>query len=44
MRIADIEFGSQPYLWTTSGAWTVYAVWAVLATILTVVVAQRRDP
>ncbi|WP_238323880.1 ABC transporter permease [Salinispora pacifica] len=43
MRIADIEFGSQPYPWTASGAWTVYAVWAVLAAILTVVVAQRRD-
>lgn len=43
LRIADIEFGSQPYPWTASGAWTVYAVWAVLAAILTVVVAQRRD-
>jgi len=43
IRIAEIEFGSQPYPWTTSGAWTVYAVWAVLAAILTVVVAQRRD-
>ncbi|WP_244253306.1 ABC transporter permease [Micromonospora antibiotica] len=43
MRIADIEFGSQPHPWPVSGAWTVCAVWAIVAVILTVVVVKRRD-
>ncbi|WP_240956493.1 ABC transporter permease [Micromonospora sp. HNM0581] len=43
LRIADIEFGNQPYPWTTSGGWTVYAVWAVVAMIVSVLVVKRRD-
>ncbi|ABP56558.1 ABC transporter permease [Salinispora tropica] len=43
MRITDIDFGSRPYPWPISDAWTVYAVWAMVAVILTVVVVKRRD-
>ncbi|WP_329010357.1 hypothetical protein OG271_27600 [Micromonospora rifamycinica] len=43
MRVADIEFGGQPYPWPISDAWTVYAVWATGAVILAVVVVKRRD-
>ncbi|HWS37277.1 MAG TPA: ABC transporter permease [Actinoplanes sp.] len=43
LRITDIEFGDQPYPWTTSGGWTVYAVWAAVSVAVSVVVVKRRD-
>ncbi|HEX8347060.1 MAG TPA: hypothetical protein VF657_20325 [Actinoplanes sp.] len=33
-----------PYPPTTSGSWTVYAVWPLVAMIVAVVVVHRRDP
>jgi ABC-2 type transport system permease protein len=29
--------------WTAAGAWTVFAVWALLAPLVAVAVAHRRD-
>ncbi|MEV6305194.1 ABC transporter permease [Actinoplanes sp. NPDC051861] len=43
LRIADIQFGDQPYPWTPAGGWTVYAVWAAVSIALAVTVVRRRD-
>jgi ABC-2 type transport system permease protein len=37
------SFGPVRYPWTTTGAWTVYAVWALVAAALTVITVHRRD-
>ncbi|MFD9471912.1 hypothetical protein [Streptomyces goshikiensis] len=40
-----MEVGSPQtgFPWTTGGAWTVYAVWALTTAVLAVTSAQRRD-
>ncbi|WP_328584944.1 ABC transporter permease subunit [Streptomyces sp. NBC_00370] len=43
LRLVEIGPHQTDYPWTTSGAWTVYAVWAFTAAILAVTSAQRRD-
>ncbi|WP_433788620.1 ABC transporter permease [Actinoplanes sp. CA-252034] len=47
-RLTEIEPGSgpaslTPYSWTAGGAWTVYAVWALVSILIAVVSVQRRD-
>lgn len=43
LRLVDVPYrpGETPYPWSTGGAWTVYALWAVAAAAVTVTV--RRD-
>ncbi|TDC69268.1 ABC transporter permease subunit [Streptomyces hainanensis] len=38
-----VDWGGTPYPMTTGGAWTVYAVWAAVAFVLTVVAVRHRD-
>ncbi|MGN9793459.1 ABC transporter permease [Streptomyces sp. OZ13] len=45
MRLGDSAYhpGAVPYPWTTGGAWTVYALWALAAAAVTVTTVHRRD-
>lgn len=43
LSVSDLHHASEPYPWTTAGAWTVYALWALLAGVVTVVAVHRRD-
>ncbi|MFE2492691.1 hypothetical protein ACFXKS_15580 [Streptomyces scopuliridis] len=38
-----VDHSQTAFPWTTSGAWTVYAVWAPAAAVLAVAGAHRRD-
>jgi hypothetical protein len=48
-RLVDIDYGREPftlaahYPTTVAGGWTVFAVWAALAAVVTVVAVDRRD-
>ncbi|MFC5750628.1 ABC transporter permease subunit [Actinomadura rugatobispora] len=42
-RLGQAVQDAVPYPWTTTGAWTVYAVWALAAAALTVAGVERRD-
>ncbi|MFP3986612.1 ABC transporter permease subunit [Streptomyces sp. E11-3] len=43
-RLVEVEFSPPTaFPWTTGGAWTVYAVWALAATALAVTSVHRRD-
>lgn len=43
LRLVEVGSPQTDFPWTTGGAWTVYAVWALTAAILAVTSAQRRD-
>lgn len=43
LRLVDVGYHPTAFPWTTGGAWTVYTVWAVAATVLTVAGVHRRD-
>ncbi|WP_433546207.1 ABC transporter permease subunit [Streptomyces sp. CA-294286] len=43
LRLVEVGTPQTDYPWTTGGAWTVYAVWALTAAVLAVTGAQRRD-
>jgi ABC-type transport system involved in multi-copper enzyme maturation permease subunit len=48
-RLVQVDYGRMPYMLaeryptTVGGAWTVFAVWAVVAMLVTVVAVDRRD-
>ncbi|WP_369216543.1 ABC transporter permease subunit [Streptomyces flavofungini] len=42
-RLVEVGPRRTDFPWTTGGAWTVYAVWALTASVLAVTSAQRRD-
>jgi len=43
-RLSETPFTPDvPQPWTTTGAWTVYAAWALGAAVVSVTVVQRRD-
>jgi ABC-type transport system involved in multi-copper enzyme maturation permease subunit len=48
-RLVQVDYGRMPYTLaeryptTVGGAWTVFAVWAVVAMLVTVVAVDRRD-
>ncbi|GAA2446062.1 ABC transporter permease [Actinomadura vinacea] len=42
-RLGQAVQDAVPYPWTTGGAWTVYAVWALACVLITLVGVQRRD-
>ncbi|MET9464263.1 ABC transporter permease [Streptomyces sp. NPDC006544] len=42
-RLVEVGSRQTDFPWTTGGAWTVYAVWALTAAVLAVTSAQRRD-
>lgn len=44
-RLIDIGYdpSSVPFPWTTMGAWTVYALWATVAAVVSVCAVHRRD-
>ncbi|MER5961497.1 ABC transporter permease [Streptomyces sp. NPDC002057] len=43
VRLAESGPAPTPFPWTTGGAWTVYAVWAVAAAAVAIVGVRRRD-
>ncbi|WP_051745334.1 hypothetical protein [Streptomyces scopuliridis] len=43
IRLSAVDHSRSPFPWTTSGAWTVYAVWALAAAVLAVAGVHRRD-
>ncbi|MEU5719082.1 ABC transporter permease subunit [Streptomyces sp. NPDC020403] len=43
LRLVEVGPRQTDFPWTTGGAWTVYAVWALTAAVLAVTSAQRRD-
>jgi ABC-2 type transport system permease protein len=43
LRLADATPPPTPFPWTTTGAWTVFAVWAAAATALAMTAIHRRD-
>ncbi|MFD9907320.1 ABC transporter permease [Streptomyces sp. NPDC059063] len=43
LRLTETGRFEVAYPWTTGGAWTVYAVWALAAVAVTVVTVDRRD-
>lgn len=43
LRLVGVDYSPTAFPWTTSGAWTVYAVWALAATVLAVTSVHRRD-
>ncbi|MCX5079338.1 ABC transporter permease [Streptomyces sp. NBC_00513] len=43
LRLVEVGSPRTDFPWTTGGAWTVYAVWALTAAVLAVTSAQRRD-
>ncbi|MFD9270227.1 ABC transporter permease [Streptomyces goshikiensis] len=42
-RLVEVGSPQTGFPWTTGGAWTVYAVWALTTAVLAVTSAQRRD-
>ncbi|MEI5103060.1 ABC transporter permease subunit [Streptomyces sp. PmtG] len=42
-RLTQPDTFQSPYPWSTGGAWTVYAVWALAAALITVAGVRRRD-
>ncbi|MFD9160396.1 ABC transporter permease [Streptomyces sp. NPDC059558] len=42
-RLVQVGSPHTDFPWTTGGAWTVYAVWALTAAVLAVTSVQRRD-
>lgn len=42
-RLAYDQSSTAAWPWTTTGAWTVYAVWALVAIVLAVFSSDRRD-
>ncbi|MEV2229096.1 ABC transporter permease [Streptomyces phaeochromogenes] len=43
IRLVDVDRQPVAYPWTLTGAWTVYAVWALAAAAVAVTSVQRRD-
>ncbi|GAA2735181.1 ABC transporter permease [Actinocorallia aurantiaca] len=43
LRLAGAGDVPTAFPWTTGGAWTVYAVWALTAAVLTIAAVRRRD-
>ncbi|WP_199551181.1 ABC transporter permease subunit [Streptomyces sp. N35] len=43
MRLADPGYTAGEFPWTTAGAWSVYAGWAVAAVVVAMVAVRRRD-
>ncbi|MGI3223427.1 hypothetical protein ACRJ4B_05095 [Streptomyces sp. GTA36] len=43
IRLVDADQQAVAYPWTLTGAWTVYAVWALAAAAVAVTSVQRRD-
>ncbi|MBC9711246.1 ABC transporter permease subunit [Streptomyces sp. TRM66268-LWL] len=43
LRLAEPHYVSPQFGWTQSGAWTVYAVWALVSAAVAVVSVRRRD-
>ncbi|MGW7135459.1 ABC transporter permease [Streptomyces xanthophaeus] len=43
IRLVEAGYAPSAFPWTVGGAWTVYAVWALGAALLTVVAPHRRD-
>ncbi|MFD3525227.1 ABC transporter permease [Streptomyces sp. NPDC058653] len=47
MRLVDVRYDAGgpgvPFPWTMGGAWTVFALWAVGAAVVTVLATHRRD-
>ncbi|UYQ65175.1 ABC transporter permease [Streptomyces peucetius] len=45
LRLVDIPYGGPGVLhpWSVGGAWTVYAVWALMSAAVTVTAVHRRD-
>ncbi|MEV4037331.1 ABC transporter permease [Streptomyces umbrinus] len=43
IRLVDVDQQAVAYPWTLTGAWTVYAVWALAAAAVAVTSVQRRD-
>ncbi|MEU9962278.1 ABC transporter permease [Streptomyces sp. NPDC050982] len=43
IRLVDVDQQAVAYPWTLTGAWTVYAVWALAAAAVAVISVQRRD-
>lgn len=43
LRLVEVGSPQTDFPWTTGGAWTVYAVWALTSAVITVASAQRRD-
>ncbi|MFI0357419.1 ABC transporter permease subunit [Actinomadura sp. 9N407] len=43
LRLVAADPAPTAFPWTTGGAWTVYAVWALAAAVLTVISVHRRD-
>jgi hypothetical protein len=43
LKLVDVAPGRTPFPWTSGGAWTVYAVWALAATALAIAAVHRRD-
>ncbi|WP_455362071.1 ABC transporter permease [Streptomyces sp. SYSU K21746] len=43
LRLVAVDHSPTAFPWTTSGAWTVYAVWALAAAALAVTSVRRRD-
>ncbi|MFJ9742854.1 ABC transporter permease [Streptomyces sp. NPDC101166] len=42
-RLMQVAEKPAHFPWSTAGAWTVYAVWAVVAAVITIFAVQRRD-
>ncbi|RFU84837.1 ABC transporter permease [Streptomyces triticagri] len=42
-RLTDVPYEPAAHPWSTAGAWSVYAVWALVAAAVTVLVPHRRD-
>jgi hypothetical protein len=43
LKLVEVAPGQTPFPWTTGGAWTVYAVWALAAAALAIAAVHRRD-
>ena len=43
IRLVDVDQQAVAYPWTLTGAWTVYALWALAAAAVAVTSVQRRD-
>ncbi|MCZ4514692.1 hypothetical protein O3Q52_42535 [Streptomyces sp. ActVer] len=43
IRLVDVDQQQVAYPWTLTGAWTVYAVWALATAAVAVTSVQRRD-
>ncbi|WP_106401187.1 ABC transporter permease [Actinocorallia populi] len=43
LKLAETGHTPSPFPWTTTGAWTVYALWAIAAAALAITSVHRRD-